>query len=64
MTEIYSSCEGCRSSYYCDLVMNGTTKGCPCKVCIVKMTCSDNCELFEKTYEKRFGFKPASGKGW
>jgi hypothetical protein len=43
--------------------MNGTTEGCPCKQCLIKMICFESCELFEKYYKNIFGFKPTKYKG-
>ena len=58
------SCEGCCTSHFCDLIMNGTTNRCPCKSCLVKMRCFDNCELYNEVYENIFGFKPGPDKGY
>jgi len=57
------SCQSCTSSYYCDFVMNNTTKTCPCKICLLKMICTDSCKLFEDAYEDIFNFKPSPHKG-
>jgi len=58
------NCKGCRSSYYCDLVMDEKTDGCPCKICLVKTQCQEQCEQFKDVYFVHFGFYPGAGKGW
>lgn len=51
------SCKGCAKSGFCDLQMNDTTDGCPCKVCLVKMICITNiCKEMNDIYFKIFNF--------
>jgi hypothetical protein len=57
-------CKTCQTSYYCDLIKLGDTKGCPCKECIIKTMCDEACELFEDFYESKIGFPPSSYKGY
>ena len=56
-------CKGCITSYCCDLIMNGTTTTCPCRTCLVKMTCDQTCDRFNKAYQKIIGFPPTLNKG-
>ena len=64
MNDTVGDCKSCASSYYCDLIMNGTTDTCPCKTCLVKMTCLVTCDIFSKAWEEIIGFPPSSYKGW
>ncbi len=51
------SCKGCVKSGFCDLQMNNTTDGCPCKSCIIKMICTINiCKEMNDVYFKIFNF--------
>lgn len=55
-------CVSCPVSYCCDMIMNGSTEGCPCKMCLVKMTCMERtCEEYNKFYKSQFGFDPPGG---
>lgn len=64
MGDITLTCKGCATSYFCDMIMNGTTDGCPCKTCLVKFVCFENCDGFCNSYWNIFGFEPAKNKGW
>lgn len=64
MNDMAGDCYSCASSHFCDLIMNGTTDGCPCKICLLKMMCEKQCDEFKKVYKDIIGFSPASHKGW
>jgi len=46
----------CVRSAFCDIVMNGTTKGCPCFNCLVKVTCIKICDDLNNFYRSIFNF--------
>jgi len=46
----------CMRSYYCDIVMNNSVKGCPCLDCLVKVTCTKICEDMNNYYKSIFNF--------
>jgi hypothetical protein len=52
------NCEGC-NMYYSTIVCMAYNYGasCPCDKCIVKMMCSDTCEVREEWWKEVF-------KGW
>lgn len=51
------TCKGCIKSGFCDLQMNNTTRGCPCKECLVKAMCTINiCKEMNDVYFKIFNF--------
>lgn len=57
-------CKACRSSYYCDFIYDDATETCPCKECLIKTQCMEQCDDFIKAYTKKFNFPPGDGKGW
>ena len=59
-----NGCKHCATSYYCDLIQMGSTDGCPCKTCLVKMLCMETCDDFSEIYEQKIGFPPSSMKGY
>ena len=57
-------CKTCTTNYYCDLLMKGTTDGCPCQTCLIKMICIKTCSRYNEFYKQTFGFPPTDLKGY
>jgi hypothetical protein len=51
---IMDDCKGCLTYYVCDFRRMNKTDNCPCKICIVKMTCNEPCEMLSDYYNKEY----------
>ena len=53
--DMYDECEGCvmfRKYKSCDVIKSGREKGCPCRLCLVKIMCNTACKEYEKYISK------------
>lgn len=55
-------CEGCLAKCYVGTIVNRRPReNCPCKICLVKITCEDICYNFYKYVLKKGGYREIPG---
>lgn len=58
-------CKGCNiyEDYKCSLDLSNIDGKCPCRECIIKMVCTDSCQLLDDFYEDNLD-KPTEKDLW